>query len=320
MKCRRIIIAATLLLLGIGQLLAQAKKPILMVVPSDAWCIANHYTKTFDNMGETEIMPDYKKAMQFSGDLNAAITKINLLMQERDFPLQDLQQTLKDINNTSIEESLISSKATGAGIKETPLDQFRRVAKADIIMELNWEVLANGPRQKIRYTLRGLDAYTNKQVAAAEGIGAPSMAADIPTLLEEAVLAHMDNFCDQLQRHFDDMMQNGREVAVSIRVFDDGSGIDLESEFGGQELTDIIDNWMSANTVQHRYNMDNNTETQIDFKQVRIPLYRANGTTPMDTRSFTNNLVKVLRGAPFNLPCKLVNQGLGKCTIIIGEK
>lgn len=320
MKCCRLLLALTILLASFSQVLAQAKKPILMVVPSDSWCIANHYTKTFDNMGETEIIPDYKKATQMNGDLNAAITKINMLMQERDFPLQDLQQTLKSINNTAAEESVITSKATGASIKETPLDQLRRVAKADIIMELNWEVLTTGPQRKIRYTLRGLDAYTNKQVAAAEGIGAPSMSADVPTLLEEAVLAHMDNFCAQLQRHFDDMMENGREVAVSIRVFDDGSGIDLETEFGGQELTDIIDKWMSDNTVRHRYNMDNNTETQIDFKQVRIPLYRANGTTPMDTRSFTNNLVKVLRGAPFNLPCKLINQGLGKCTVIIGEK
>ncbi|MCB0383400.1 MAG: hypothetical protein KDD05_08920, partial [Psychroserpens sp.] len=42
----------------------QAKKPTLMVVPSDVWCNQNGYMIEFDNQGSTIRIPDYKRAFQ----------------------------------------------------------------------------------------------------------------------------------------------------------------------------------------------------------------------------------------------------------------
>ena len=36
----------------------QAKKPTLMVVPSDAWCKQKGYVQTFDNQGTSETVSD----------------------------------------------------------------------------------------------------------------------------------------------------------------------------------------------------------------------------------------------------------------------
>ena len=140
-----------------------------------------------------------------------------------------------------------------------------------------------------------------------------------PVLLEEAVLNNMDNFASQLQAHFDDLQTNGREVNVEILVFDNGSGKNLETEFDGEMLTDIIDGWMYNNTQEHRYNVSDATENRMLLEQVRIPLYRENGM-PMDTRSFANNLRRYLRAAPYNVECKLLTKGLGKAILVIGEK
>ena len=44
--------------------LGQAKKPTIMVVPSDNWCIQNGYIQEFDNMGMSisdESMADIKE-------------------------------------------------------------------------------------------------------------------------------------------------------------------------------------------------------------------------------------------------------------------
>lgn len=297
----------------------QAKKPKLMVVPSDAWCNEHHYVQRFDNQGSEELVPDYKAALQADKQLNNVISKINILMTDRGFPLQDLQQTVKSINNLSAEDQLITSKTSGAAIKESPLDRLRRTAKVDIILEIDWTVNTTGPKQSITYNLRGLDAYSNKQVAGAQGTGAPSFSADLATLLEEAVMNHMDNFTAQLQNHFDDLLQNGREVVMDIRVFDNGSGIDLETEYDGYELSELIDNWMAENTVNHRFSKSDATENYILFDQVRIPLYKNNGMA-QDTEGFTRELMRFLRAAPYNLPCKIVNRGLGRCLLIIGEK
>ena len=65
--------------------------------------------------------------------------------------------------------------------------------------------------------MQGLDAYSDKQIAGASGTGQPSFTAEMPVLLEEAVLAHVDNFNVQLQSHFDDMFANGREIVLELK-------------------------------------------------------------------------------------------------------
>ena len=116
----------------------------------------------------------------------------------------------------------------------------------------------------------------------------------------------------------EDIQENGREVAVDILVFDNGSGLDLETEFGGLELTEIIDNWMSDNTVNHVFNKSDGSETFIQYEQVRIPLYKANGQQ-MDTESFVRDLRKYLRDK-FQIESKVMTRGLGQCILAIGEK
>lgn len=316
---KKISIIIALFTMCIATAFGQAKKPKLMVVPSDAWCKQHNFTKTFDNQGTEEVIPDYQKALSTDKDLNNVISKINILMADRGFPLQDMQQSLKSINNISAEDRLLTSRTSGATIAESPLDRLRRTAKADILLEVDWTISEVGPKKTVTYNLKGLDAYSNKQVAGAQGTGAPSFSAEVPVLLEEAVQDNMDNFTAQLQAHFDDMMANGREVVIDVRMFDNGSGLTLEEEFNGTELSEIIDDWMAENTVNHRFSKADATENYINYDQVRIPLYKANGM-PQDTNDFTRTLAKFLRNAPYNIPCKVINRGLGRCLIVLGEK
>ncbi len=297
----------------------QAKKPKLMVVPSDAWCKEHGFMQTFDDQGSVVQIPDYSRALLESKDLNNVVSKIGILMADQGFPLVSMEQSLKSINNLSAEDKLIRSKTSGASMSESPLDRLRRVAKADILLQIDWTVSEVGPKKSITYNLQGLDAYTNKQVAGAQGTGNPSFSAETPVLLEEAVQDNMDNFTAQLQKHFDDLFANGREVSIDVRVFDNGSGIDLESEYDGYELTEIIDNWMAENTVNHRFNKSDATENYIAYDQVRIPLYKKNGMAE-DTEGFTRNLRRFLQQPPYSIPCKIINRGLGRCLLIIGEK
>lgn len=298
---------------------AQVKKPTIMVIPADAWCANNNYMRSYEAQGVKTDVPDYKSALQNDIDLLNVITKIGELMAERGFPLKDLSSTIRSMEQSSAENQMLTSSASGASLAETPYEQLLNRAKADILVELVWKINVTGPKRSVTYTLRGLDAYTNKQIAAATGTGATSLSAETPVLLEEAVLNNMDNFASQLQAHFDDLQTNGREVNVEILVFDNGSGKNLETEFDGEMLTDIIDGWMYNNTQEHRYNVSDATENRMLLEQVRIPLYRENGM-PMDTRSFANNLRRYLRAAPYNVECKLLTKGLGKAILVIGEK
>ena len=288
--------------------LSQAKKPTLMVVPSEAWCNAHGYMQTYDNQGTAEDIPDYKAAVSKDQQLNAVISKINILMSDRGFPLKDLQQNVRSISNLSAEDRLITSKTSGAAITESPLDRLRRTAKADIILDIDWTVNTVGPKSSITYNLKAIDAYSNKQVAGAEGTGKGSFSAEVPVLLEEAIQDHMDAFVERLQAHFEDLLTNGREVVLDVRIFD-SSDIDLEKEYGDYELIEVIDNWLSDNCVNHRFSKSDATETMALYEQVRIPLYKAN-----------RELARYLGAAPYNIPVKTVNRGLGRCLLILGEK
>ena len=283
MNMKRVLFVMAVLLLP-TMLMAQAKRPTLMVIPADSWCAANGYMKS-ENGRQT---PDYEKAWQENQDLFSVVAKIGELMTDRGFPLKDMSQSLKNIGQV----------------------------RTDILMEVGWKVNKTGPKQSVTYTLRGVDAYTLKQIAAGSGTGKPSFSAELPVLIEEAVLERMDNFADQLQAHFDDLLENGREVSVSVRA---ENGIEFGNEYDGEELTDIIDEWMALNTVGHRYNLSNATETMLDFEQVRIALYADNGMA-LDTRRFVNDLRKKLSAAPYNIPSKIETNGLGKATLILGTK
>ena len=83
-------------------------------------------------------------------------------------------------------------------------------------------------RATLSYIMRGVDSYSNKQIAGSSGASTPSISAEPVSLLEEAVLSRIDEFNAKLQDHFDDMFTNGREVALDLRVFDNGSGLDFE--------------------------------------------------------------------------------------------
>lgn len=317
MNITRAVLFFTLLFTLQSSVFSQAKKPRIMVVPSDNWCEQHGYMESFDDQGTIERIPNYKRALQGNTELLLVISKLNSLMADRGFPLVDLESTLRSLQSESAEDALLTSKS-GAGIAESPIDRLRKTANADIIMQLSWKVNTTGPKKSITYILRGLDAYSNKQVAGAEGTGAASFSTEVPVLLEEAVLTHIDNFNARLQDHFDDMFENGREVVVRIKKFDSWDG-DLESEYNGEELGMIIEDWMSDNTVKGRFSTDIATDNQMLFTQVRIPLYdeRERAT---DARRYFRSLQTFLQNSPYNIVNKLMTKGLGEVTIVLGEK
>lgn len=298
---------------------AQIKKPSLMVIPSDVWCISNGYYTEIDNMGTLMKVPNYKQALQENMGLKLAIAKLNDLMAERQFPLQSLEQTIKNLEQQRMEDNLTMSKA-GNELAESPLDEVARVAKCDIILELSWEMKDFGPKHSLSYVLEGRDAYTSKTIGAASGTGAPSFTADVDVLLEEAIVANMDNFNNRLLDHFTEMQTIGREISLDIKVFaDNAAGVDLETEFGDDELIDIIEDWMQKNTVQGRFTMPYASENVANFTQVRIPVYDERGRA-IDANGFAKGLAKMLKKDPYNIPSKVLVKGLGRAVIILGEK
>lgn len=309
-------------ILGVFIVNAQAKKPTIMVVPSDNWCIERGYFTKFNDQGIEKKLPDYRKALQENSNLLLVISTINGMMAERGFPLKNLESAMKTIEKKNAEDNLRTSSRTGASISKNPIDELKAVAKADIIMQLTWTVNSTGPKKSITFNLQGLDSYNDKQIATATGTGAPSFSTELPVLLSEAVSSHIDAFSASLQSHFDDLFENGREIVVRIKVWDDW-GEDLLSEFGDEdlELGEIIQYWVDDNTVKGRNHLTDDSENMLLFEEVRIPLYyeRSGKQKAMDAKKFGSMLRKYLKDN-FEIESLREAGGLGEVTLFLGHK
>lgn len=297
---------------------AQTKKPTLMVLPSDNWCETRYFMTEFDNQGSKQKVPNYKQAFQEDTELGQVISKIGGLMVDRGFPLKDVEQEIKAIEARNAEDNMSSSTTSGSGMAESPLDKLKNKAKADILIQIWWKVSKTDDGKVVSFVLEAFDAYTSKRIASSSGNSAPNKTDIVPVMLQNSILANMEPFANQIQKHFDDMFNNGREITLTVKKWSSWDK-DFETEIDGKEITDYIDEWMKKNTVQGRFNLSSATENVLKFEQVRIPLLDANGNG-IDARQFTKGLQKYLKAAPFAFEVKLMTRGLGEAVLVVGEK
>jgi hypothetical protein len=307
-----------LLLLSTVEVFAQPKKPTLMILPSDNWCEQRYFMTEFDNQGTKQKVPNYKQAFQEDTEIGQVISKIGGLMIDRGFPLKDVEQELKAIESRTAESNMTSSTTSGSSISESPLDKLKNKTKADILIQIWWKVNKTEQGKSVSFILEAFDAYTSKRIASSTGNGTPNNTDIIPVLLQNAILANIDPFAAQLQSHFDDMFNNGREILLTVKKWESWDK-NLETEINGDEIKNHIYDWVEKNAVKGRFNESNSTENRIDYEQVRIPLFDERNRA-LDARQFAINLQKYLKAAPFNFEVKLMTRGLGEAILVLGEK
>jgi hypothetical protein len=315
---KQITISCLLLFTTVGVAFSQAKKPTLMILPSDNWCEQRYFMTEFDNQGTKQKVPNYKQAFQEDTEIGQVISKIGGLMIDRGFPLKDVEQELKAIESRTAEANVTTSTSSGSSISESPLDKLKNRAKADILIQIWWKVNKTEQGKSVSFILEAFDAYTSKRIASSTGNGTPNNTDIIPVLLQNAIIANIDPFAAQLQSHFDDMFNNGREILLTVKKWESWDK-NLETEINDNEIRNHIYDWLEKNAVKGRFNESNSTENRIDYEQVRIPLFDERNRA-LDARQFAINLQKYLKAAPFNFEVKLMTRGLGEAILVLGEK
>ncbi len=280
MKVQSILSLLCCLIIGGGSLIAQVskKQPTIMVMPSDNWCIEHGYYDTYEDpeTGEKTKAPDYQQAFQESQDVGLAIDKIGEIFSDRGFPLRDMEQKLKNIED---EKSLDAAEEGGRGTKSTLKEQLLRQAKADIILYLNWEVEEKGPYKQVTFQLSAVDPYLAEQVGAASGTG-PKNSGNLNVLLEEAVLNNVTNLQSQMQEYFNDLNQNGRKIRMRVKVAE-SSPLTLKDYCSssqkfqiGQMFEDAIIYFQKQDeSVNQSYRIGTQTTNHLNFDMIRIPMY-----------------------------------------------
>lgn len=251
----------------------KAKKPRVVVVPSNRLLNTMGLLSTTDDMGATAWVGNYEKAF-LDNDLQAALSKFNEMMKDRGFEVTSLEQELKLVKNDP-----------------------NHPIPIDIKIELSYSVKKQGPRSSVMFTLEAFDAYSNKIIASASGTGEPAIGADVATLLQEAVLNYLDKFNSQLQDTFEGYLMSGRESRLTVQAAGD---VSLEKEVAGKSIAQHVEDWLQAHCVQHAFSIDDQDEQRMSVSQSMMPLFNEQGKA-VDAPVFYRDLVKYLKSLGLNV-------------------
>ena len=295
------------------------KKPKVMVVPEEAFCINAGMYKLNHN---GEKIADYKKAMQ-NNEILDVINAFENIMASYEFPLTNLQQSLDALNEEAALDNVLTSKDDGY-IVEDDLDQLSRTAGADIMVKVAPRISMYGPERRLELRVSAIDCASKKALRAFGPITKTS-AGSTSTLIKAAVSDNIEQFATGLSQYFDNMKIKGREGTIIIKIADTcplnlESMVTLDGEEG--ELSDLIEYWLSENTVNGAYTGAKSSRYSMHFDQVSFPLTgkAAFGKTKALTMEdfVKTGLIQLLN--KYDISVSTYAVGIGKVYLTLGAK
>lgn len=289
----------------------QQALPAIMVLPSDNLLEEYNSLKTQTIDGRKFVLRDYQQYLLANNDNPQILSTVQGAFADMNYPLNDLEQTLKQLNTqeaTDMADNLEKDSKT----------LLLATAQPDIILELDYNnkmdlASHNVNKRELSYTLRAIDAYTNKVVATVSEAGIEnSNAAEI---LQKSLEEKLPKLSEDITKYFSDILNRGRDVTVRVAV-EKGSNVNLSDEnVEGDTYSDWIVDYMNTHTTKGAYKLQRNTDNEICFVNVRIALLNEDGTqhSVYDwAREFRSAIRK-------NLGVKATNkaQGLGEIMITI---
>lgn len=292
----------------------QQQKAAMLVIPSDQLLQQFGKLKQQEALGKTLQVRDYNGYLLTDQDSKFIISTIQSAFIQMGYPLNDLEQTLKSINEQEMLDAI-------DGIQKDAKTILLTTAKPDIILELDYNIVTDRSsrdfKKSLTYTLRAIDAFSNKVVATIQqtNFEGNSKTATPATLMEAALAKDTKGFTQQINNHFNTIIETGRDITLRVTI-DNGVNLTMSDEcLDGDTYSDFIIDWVKVNTLLGAYNMNRNTETEMYFTNVKIKTLNDNGTQ-YSAYDFARELSKALNKG-CGIKSRNTTQGLGMATISI---
>lgn len=313
---KRLLFLFACLSIAVGNIFAQKAMtpPHVMVVPDLIYCKAHGFTQEFNNMGITETVPDYEKALTEDPSLHSVLIQIAQLITDRnsDIVIVDLVEA---INSAKADAAMV---AANAGDQSESIDEaIIRNSEADILVKVQFDLLKNGPQYQVSYTITGTDAYTNRMFAPISGMGAPSTSANPVVLLREAVFSNMDAFLTKMLSFYSGMVTKGRMMAFEIKTTSTSS-VNMNSKVGEYTLREQIEDFLYDNSVDgNGLERVKSGNTFLQYDGVYVPLISTirGRQRKQGAKDVAQKLVNYLQQNGISSEYKI--RGLGKVNIFI---
>ena len=286
------------------------------------------YFKYVENQGTQVFVPDYAKAV-LDDQLNVAIRTLDGMVTERGYPTVRLEETMGSIIQGSAIDN-VNSGRDGGSTESNDVEQILNSAKADIIWKVTLTKKNNGFQNWIEYGIDAIDSYTNKAIGPAQdGSGPKSSSAGEADLIRQAITDKMDAFLAGHQTYFNKLSEEGREIVIELRRFDSFEyyfNDDVDYDGDTYLFSELLEFYITSISKDPNFSF-NPSENKIDISGMKIdlvqekrnPLTKKVTTRPLEAKDIANKISKWIM-KEFDYPSQVINFGLGKARITIGEK
>ena len=285
-------------------------KPKLMIIPSDRMlkdekCLT---INTFN--GKETIIRDISGFIVKSEKSNSIISAIQKYFIQIGYPLNDLEQSLKAINDRQILDETDN-------IAKDAKTLLLNTVSPDMILELDYQenIITGRTSRKsyINIALSAIDVYSDKVIAVSNK---NNLDMSLDEYLEKGITKDLETLEPQLRNYFTDIVANGREISFRVTLSNDCS-INLSDMYNneGDTYSDWIRRWVITNAKNGSANMVSNTKKEMAFTNVRISNVMDDGTQ-FNAYEFAGKFRKEFFKT-FSLQSSNNSQGLGNALVII---
>lgn len=240
-----------------------------MVFPSDALLKRLGCIKEIKNQGTTSYQRDYSKSCIQDSELKFVIASVEESFSKIGYPLENLEQQLKQITNENAMDAMESvSKDTRTMLMNT--------ARPDFVIEIDYEYaqdpMSRNPKKILNYILTAYDAYTNKSVATITraDVGKGNENASLAALISLDLNKNIGNFQKQIKERFSDELANGIEITLRLTTEENANFKFSDECLGSENYNDWINAWLKKNTIQSTFKPVKNTDKEIKYTNLRI--------------------------------------------------
>ena len=264
------------------------------------------------NLNGREVFDRDYNGFLLNDETNKTVVRaIQSFFIEQKYPLTDLEQTLKTLNNQA-------NMDLADGVAKDAKTLLVSTCKPDIILELdlsekNEMVTRTSSKKTYTINLSAIDAFSSKAVSA---FSKNDIEGSVESYMAHSFKKDGNSFINQISEYFKDIIVNGREITFRIQV-DQNCAINLSDEFNnvGDTYSDWIREWIKTNAKNGTANMQRNTDKEMFYTNVRIPNLADDGTQ-FNAYDFAT-LFRKAYIQTFQMKCQNTTQGLGDASIIL---
>lgn len=253
---------------GVADALEGAQKPIIMIFPDADWCKAKNYTQNNDPN-----TVDYNKALADVNMKDLINEFTNFMANTCGYECEDLAATLKTYNDEkawAAADAIDDGEGNAVGVRE----MLASVASADFCIEFYPETRQDGGKQFVVFRIKAVDVSTNKPFYTMSAQGTATFGSgQMVNQLKEAILNVKDEFIGALQKKFDNMASQGREVKIMIQR-KESCPVTFAKKYDGDPLSSWIEDWLNSKVQTQGFSTGKNTANKLTYKQVYIPLMK----------------------------------------------